>query len=90
MRTGHDLTLSATASSLPAPPRAAPAVPFRLHDFALALADAPSRKGLPPRGGKFPTGAMATFCFDGTWNELRPGSAVVAAFTPPKEMASQE
>ena len=61
-----------------------------LHDFALALADAPSRKGLPPQGGKFPTGAMATFCFDGTWNELRLGSAVVAAFTTPKEMASQE
>jgi phosphohistidine phosphatase len=60
-----------------------------LHDFALALADAASRKRLPPPGGKFPTGAMATFCFDGTWNELRPGSAAAAAFTTPKEMESQ-
>jgi len=57
-----------------------------LHNLALALADAASRKALPPRGGKFPTGALATLCFDGTWSELRLGSASVAAFTTPKAM----
>ena len=58
-----------------------------LHNLALALADSASRKALPPRGGKFPTGALATFCFDGTWNELQPGGVAVAAFTTPKAMS---
>jgi hypothetical protein len=53
----------------------------------LALADPASQKGLPPREGKFATGALATFCFDGTWNELRPGGVAVAAFTTPKAMS---
>jgi phosphohistidine phosphatase len=60
-----------------------------LHNLALALADSASRKALPPRGGKFPTGALATFCFDGTWNELRPGGAAVKTFMTPKAMASK-
>jgi phosphohistidine phosphatase len=58
-----------------------------LHNLALALADPASQKGLPPREGKFATGALATFCFDGTWNELRPGGVAVAAFTTPKAMS---
>lgn len=60
-----------------------------LHELALELADAASRKRLPPREGKFPTGAMASFRFDGPWNELRPGGAAVAAFTTPDDMASR-
>ena len=59
-----------------------------LHDLALKLSDGTSHKRLPPRGDKFPTGAMATFCFDGEWNELRPAGAAVAAFVTPNEMAS--
>lgn len=59
-----------------------------MHDFALALADAASRRSLPPPDGKFPTGAMASFRFDGRWKELRRGRAAVAAFATPKEMAA--
>ena len=56
-----------------------------LHDLALALADAKSRKHLPPAEGKFPTGAMATFRFDGAWKELRSNGATVLSFTSPKK-----
>jgi phosphohistidine phosphatase len=58
-----------------------------LHDLALALAEAESRKHLPPAEGKFPTGAMATFRFDGAWKELRSNGATVLSFTIPKEVA---
>jgi phosphohistidine phosphatase len=58
-----------------------------LHDLALALAEAKSRKRLPPAEGKFPTGAMATFRLDGEWKELRSNGATVLSFTSPKEVA---
>ena len=58
-----------------------------LHDLALALAEAESRKHLPPAEGKFPTGAMATFRFDGAWKELRSNGATVLSFTSPKKVA---
>jgi phosphohistidine phosphatase len=58
-----------------------------LHDLALALAEAKSRKRLPPAEGKFRTGAMATFRFDGAWKELRSNGATVLSFTSPKEVA---
>jgi hypothetical protein len=45
-----------------------------LHNLALALADADSV------GGKFPSGALATFSFEGRWRELRPRSAHLASF----------
>jgi phosphohistidine phosphatase len=61
-----------------------------VHELALALADTESRKHLPPPGGKFPTGAMATFSFDGAWKELRPNGAHLTLFTQPKEIASKE
>lgn len=54
-------------------------------DIALALADADSRKHLPPPGGKFPTGALTTFSFDGTWKDLRPNGAHVTSFIQPKK-----
>ncbi len=57
------------------------------HELALALADAKSRTRLPPIEAKFPTGAMATFRFDGAWKELRPNGAAVSAFTSPKDIA---
>jgi phosphohistidine phosphatase len=56
-----------------------------LHDLALALADAKSRKRLPPAEGKFQTGAMATFRFDGAWKALRSNGATVLSFTSPKK-----
>jgi phosphohistidine phosphatase len=58
-----------------------------LHDLALALAEAESRERLPPAEGKFPTGAMATFRFDGAWKELRSNGTTVLSFTIPKEVA---
>lgn len=61
-----------------------------LHELALALADADSRKQLPPSGGKFPTGALATFSFDGPWKDLRPNGAHLTSFTQPNKIASKE
>jgi len=61
-----------------------------LHDLALALADADSGELVPPRGGKFPTGAMASFRFDGAWKALRPHSAMLFSYTTPKAMKKEE
>jgi phosphohistidine phosphatase len=58
-----------------------------LHDLALALATAKSRARLTSIEAKFPTGAMATFRFDGAWKELRPNGAALSAFTCPKDIA---
>jgi hypothetical protein len=56
----------------------------------LALADADSGELVPPRGGKFPTGAMASFRFDGAWKALRPHSAMLFSYTTPKAMKKEE
>jgi phosphohistidine phosphatase len=58
-----------------------------LHNLALALADAKSRARLPAIEAKFPTGAIATFRFKGTWKKLRPNRAALSAFTTPKDIA---
>ena len=55
-----------------------------LHDLALSLADADSGELVPPRGGKFPTGAMASFRFDGAWKALQPHSAMFFSYATPK------
>jgi phosphohistidine phosphatase len=57
-----------------------------LHTFALALADIDSVERLPPSGGKFPTGALVTFSFDGRWKDLRPRTARVVSFVQPREL----
>ena len=57
-----------------------------LHNFALALADADSVNHLPPPEGKFPTGALATFSFDGRWKDLRPRTAHLDSFVQPKAL----
>ena len=57
-----------------------------LHAFALSLADAESVDRLPPLEGKFPTGALATFSFDGRWKDLRPRAARLVSFVQPKEL----
>jgi len=59
-----------------------------LHNLALALADADSVGHLPPPEGKFPSGALATFSFEGRWRELRPRSAHLVSFVRPKELAA--
>ena len=42
-----------------------------------------------PLSGKYPTGALATLSFGGTWRELRPGEAELAGFVTPKQLASR-
>ena len=55
-----------------------------LQDLALELADADLNKLLVAAGGKFPTGAMASFRFDGAWKALEPHGAMLASFITPK------
>jgi phosphohistidine phosphatase len=47
-----------------------------LHDLALALADTKAIVCRRPKAS-FPTGAMAAYCFDGAWQELRSNGATV-------------
>jgi phosphohistidine phosphatase len=42
-----------------------------LHNLVLALAEADSVGHLPPPEGKFPSGALATFSFEGQWRDAR-------------------
>jgi phosphohistidine phosphatase len=61
-----------------------------LHGLALELAHADLNKLLPPAGGKFPKGGMASFCFDGAWKELEPHGAVLTSFITPKAIAAEK
>jgi phosphohistidine phosphatase len=36
---------------------------------------------------KYPTGALATLVFDGSWRELAPGTAELRSFVRPKDLA---
>jgi len=58
-----------------------------LHDLALELAHADLDKLLSSAGEKFPTGAMASFRFDGAWKALEPHGALLASFITPKSIA---
>jgi hypothetical protein len=53
--------------------------------FALELAQA--NKLLPSAREKFPTGAMASFRFDGAWKGLEPHGALLDSFIMPKAIA---
>jgi phosphohistidine phosphatase len=59
-----------------------------LYDLALELAHADLNNLLPSAGGNFPTGAMASFRFDGAWKALEPHGAVLASFITPKAIAA--
>ena len=59
-----------------------------LQDLALELAHADLNKLLASAGGKFPTGAMASFRFDGAWETLEPHGAVLASYITPKAIAA--
>jgi phosphohistidine phosphatase len=59
-----------------------------LQDLALELAHAELNKLLASAGGKFPTGAMASFRFDGAWTALEPNDAVLASYITPKAIAA--
>ena len=58
-----------------------------LQDLALELADADLNELLPSAGEKFPTGAMASFRFDGAWRALEPHRALLASFITPESIA---
>jgi phosphohistidine phosphatase len=51
-----------------------------LQDLALELAHADLNKLPASAGGKFPTGAMASFRFDGAWKALEPHGAVLVSY----------
>jgi phosphohistidine phosphatase len=57
-----------------------PAVP----ELALSLASAGQR--LERLTAKFPTAALATLAFQGSWGELTQGSAELVAFVTPREL----
>jgi phosphohistidine phosphatase len=54
-----------------------------LQDLALELGGG---RELARLRDKFPTGALATFEFDGLWRELGPGRARLVAFVVPKDL----
>jgi phosphohistidine phosphatase len=56
-----------------------------IQDLALSLASAGSE--VPRLRSKFPTAALATLEFDGSWRELAPGSAALVSFLKPKELS---
>jgi len=58
-----------------------------LHELALLLADPDSPLELPPRSGKFPTAALATFRFAPAWSQLKPRAATLIAYVTPRELA---
>ncbi|MGO9723016.1 MAG: SixA phosphatase family protein [Methylocella sp.] len=58
-----------------------------LHDLALELAHADLNNLPPPAGEKFPTGAIASFRFDGAWKALEPHGALLVSFITPKSIA---
>ncbi len=53
------------------------------HDLAVLLAG--SGPDLERLARKFPTAALATLEFDGSWADLNPGVATLASFVTPKE-----
>src|ERR1700730_201195 len=59
-----------------------------LQDLALELVHADLNRLLESAGGKFPTGAMASFRFDGAWKALEPHGAVLASYITPKAIAA--
>jgi phosphohistidine phosphatase len=58
-----------------------------LQELALELAHADLNE-LPSAGGKFPTGAMSSFRFDGAWKALEPHGAVLVSYITPKAIAA--
>jgi len=56
--------------------------------LALELAHANLNELLASAGGKFPTGAIVSFRFDGAWKALEPHGAVLASYITPKAIAA--
>jgi len=53
-----------------------------MRDLALGLLGDAGESAV----GKFPTGAMATFAFSGSWRSLAPDRAELVAFVTPREL----
>ena len=49
----------------------------------------PDGTGFEELRRKFPTGALATLTFEGSWSGLGPGGARLASFVRPKQLAAQ-
>ena len=56
-----------------------------IQDLALQLAG--SGSDASAMRAKFPTAALATLAFSGSWRELAPGGASLVAFVKPKQLA---
>ena len=60
-----------------------------MRELVVGLAEAEGKRQraeLAALAAKFPTGAMATLCFDCPWPELRPGQARLTAFVRPRSL----
>jgi phosphohistidine phosphatase len=55
------------------------------HDLAVLLVG--SGDDVERMATKFPTAALATMAFDGSWSDVNPGVATLEAFVTPKELA---
>jgi phosphohistidine phosphatase len=58
-----------------------------VHVLVLRLAADEADGQLAEVRRKFPTGALATLSFEGSWSELAPGSARLTAFVRPKQLS---
>jgi phosphohistidine phosphatase len=56
-----------------------------IQELALSLAG--SGEELPRMERKYPTGALATLTFSGSWRELEPRDATLAAFVRPRDLS---
>jgi phosphohistidine phosphatase len=56
-----------------------------VEQLAITLASSGEKVAIIER--KYPTGALATLEFNGSWRELRSGSAELTAFVTPKDLA---
>jgi phosphohistidine phosphatase len=53
---------------------------------AMLIGHNPAIQDLAHIDGKYPTGALAVFSFDGPWSELAPGEAELVSFVTPKTL----
>lgn len=57
-----------------------------LEDLALALVERTDDEVSRRMATKFPTGALATLTFAGSWAELSPGTATLESFVVPRNL----
>lgn len=61
-----------------------------LQLLAMTLAQPGSKTALPEQDGKFPTAALASFQFAGSWPTLQPHRAALTAFITPRDIGPDE